>query len=99
MSTKCLLPNQHTPLHLLYGRDDCCLCRAQKEIDDLKNKIQDLTQELLEKTNMLTGLTNSCKGMRTIIEKNNAKDPWIYQLLGSLKTIEDLTNGLNQEGN
>lgn len=47
MATKQLLPNQHTPLHLVYGQHDCCLCRAEKEshlqkveIDLLKSAIE-----------------------------------------------------------
>jgi len=43
------MPNQHIPLHLLYGPSDCCLCNAhkalevmQKEYDELKNKYNEL---------------------------------------------------------
>ena len=36
MSTKTLLPNQHTPLHWLYGHDNCCLCRIETEQDKLR---------------------------------------------------------------
>ena len=33
MATKTLLPNQHVPLHWLYGHNDCCLCRVEIERD------------------------------------------------------------------
>ena len=36
MATKTLLPNQHVPLHWLYGHNDCCLCRVEAEQDKLR---------------------------------------------------------------
>ena len=42
MTAKCLLPNQCTPLHLLYGRGDCCLCNAREEIQQLRGEIEAL---------------------------------------------------------
>jgi len=45
MSTKQLLPNQCTPLHFLYGKNDCCLCNAKEEIDKLKAEIEDLKRD------------------------------------------------------
>jgi hypothetical protein len=32
MAAKALMPNQHTPLHFIYGIDNCCLCNAQGEL-------------------------------------------------------------------
>jgi hypothetical protein len=30
MAAKQILPNQHVPLHFLYGIHDCCLCKSQQ---------------------------------------------------------------------
>jgi hypothetical protein len=49
MTCKTLLPNQCTPLHFLYGQNDCCLCHAHKEIEDLKAEIEKLKAEKIEK--------------------------------------------------
>jgi hypothetical protein len=32
MAAKTFMPNQHTPLHFIYGIDNCCLCNAQGEL-------------------------------------------------------------------
>ncbi len=40
MSTKALLPNQCMPLHIIYGEDDCCLCRAHRRIRELELKTE-----------------------------------------------------------
>lgn len=32
MSAKQILPNQHGPLHFIYGRGDCCLCAAENKL-------------------------------------------------------------------
>ena len=47
MSAKILLPNQHTILHLFPG--DCCLCRAEQEIAELKREIEELKRKLSER--------------------------------------------------
>ena len=46
MSAKILLPNQCMPLHFIYGREDCCLCRAKIEIEELKAEMQKLSDKL-----------------------------------------------------
>lgn len=43
---KQLLPNQHTPLHLLYGQHDCCLCSEQLKVRQLKRRIEELERKL-----------------------------------------------------
>ena len=45
---KQLLPNQHDPLHFIYGNYDCCLCKAELEIRELKNEIVELRKQLGE---------------------------------------------------
>ena len=70
MSTKTLLPNQHVPLHFLYGRDDCCLCNAQKEIDRLKTE----NQELKNKHN---ALIQACKKMKMALREGG----WGHSIL------------------
>ena len=39
MSAKALQPNQCTPLHWIYGKEDCCLCRANKRIEELEAEV------------------------------------------------------------
>jgi hypothetical protein len=39
MSTKQPLPNQCDMLHPIYGKDDCCLCKANKKIIDLTSEV------------------------------------------------------------
>lgn len=39
MGTKMLLPNQHAPLHLIYGQGDCCLCRTESRIAALEAEL------------------------------------------------------------
>ena len=48
MSNKQLLPNQHTPLHFIYGKDDCCLCRAQSRIAELEREVQLLKEKQVD---------------------------------------------------
>jgi hypothetical protein len=43
--TKQLLPNQHPPLHFLYGHDDCCLCRTEERIHELEIENRQLKEE------------------------------------------------------
>ena len=45
---KQLLPNQHLPLHMLYGVSDCCLCTAQFQLNEAQEQIARLELELLE---------------------------------------------------
>jgi len=56
MSVKNLLPNQHTPLHILYGKNDCCLCNTQKEINRLRD-------ELSKKHKIYEALVKACEKM------------------------------------
>lgn len=53
MAAKTLLPNQCTPLHFLYGRDNCCLCNAQLKITELEARIKEL-EDKLQKRNKST---------------------------------------------
>uniref|UniRef100_A0A6M3LD01 Uncharacterized protein n=1 Tax=viral metagenome TaxID=1070528 RepID=A0A6M3LD01_9ZZZZ len=51
MATKALNVNQHHILHELYP-DDCCLCKAENEIDQLKAenaRLKDRVAELEQK--------------------------------------------------
>lgn len=54
MAAKQLMPNQCTPLHFIYGRDDCCLCGARAKLDNAKaeimEKIRAAEDAYLEKT-------------------------------------------------
>ena len=43
---KALLPNQHMPLHFLYGRHDCCLCNRDQEIASLRDEVKMLRLRL-----------------------------------------------------
>jgi len=43
---KQLLPNQCDLLHPYYGTDDCCLCKAKQEIEELKKVIEELQANL-----------------------------------------------------
>ena len=45
MARKNLLPNQHRPLHFLYGDDDCCLCRLEAANKELQSRIDELERE------------------------------------------------------
>lgn len=45
MSAKQLLPNQCIPLHLVYGTNNCCLCKAKREIEELKEEIARLKMQ------------------------------------------------------
>ena len=38
MATKTWMPNQHTPLHWLYGDHDCCLCKTESKIIELEKQ-------------------------------------------------------------
>ncbi|KKL13009.1 hypothetical protein LCGC14_2530070 [marine sediment metagenome] len=49
MSAKQLMPNQHVPLHFLYGRNDCCLCNHQIQLKIERQKNKQL-QKALKKT-------------------------------------------------
>ena len=49
MSAKQLLPNQCSILHQYYLPQDCCLCNARREIDELKTEIAKLKERLGEK--------------------------------------------------
>ena len=48
MSAKTLLPNQCIPLHIIYGHDDCCLCKANGQIEELKSEIVKLKEKIKE---------------------------------------------------
>jgi len=48
MAVKSLLPNQHTPLHFLYGECDCCLCKAEERIKKLEEEIAILKKHIDE---------------------------------------------------
>ena len=58
MATKTLLPNQHVPLHFVYGHDNCCLCNTEKRIQELEQKVAVLK-------NALSGLYNLAKPVIT----------------------------------
>lgn len=36
--TKYLMPNQHDLLHPFYGKNDCCLCKAESRILELEKQ-------------------------------------------------------------
>ena len=57
MATKTLLPNQHVPLHFVYGHDNCCLCNAE-------NRIKELEQENLELKIQIENLKNKNKNAK-----------------------------------
>ena len=42
MTVKTLLPNQCDYLHPFYGADNCCLCKANLEIEQLKKRVLEL---------------------------------------------------------
>ena len=42
MSAKTLLPNQCTPLHFLYGANNCCLCTERMKVLELEQRVKDL---------------------------------------------------------
>ena len=44
---KQLLPNQHLPLHFLYGPQGCCLCGKDLELQRARDRITELELELL----------------------------------------------------
>lgn len=44
MAAKQLIPNQHTPLHFIYDKDDCCLCASKFDNDILRMDIDYLLQ-------------------------------------------------------
>lgn len=44
MATKTWLPNQHTPLHWIYGQHDCCLCKTESKIIELEKQVKLLTR-------------------------------------------------------
>jgi hypothetical protein len=46
MSAKQLLPNQHIPLHGIYGQNDCCLCHAEADNTLLRSRIHELEEAL-----------------------------------------------------
>ena len=39
MATKIGPLNQHEYLHPNYGKEDCCLCKSEIEVKDLKSKV------------------------------------------------------------
>ena len=48
MSTKVDPLNQHDLLHPHYGQADCCLCKAEGQVSELKEKVRTL-KEFCEK--------------------------------------------------
>ena len=42
MTAKQLLPNQCDYLHPFYGADNCCLCKANLEIEELRKRVLEL---------------------------------------------------------
>ena len=46
MTAKMLLPNQCTPLHFLYGHDNCCLCKANQRIREFEEKVRELESQI-----------------------------------------------------
>lgn len=46
MAAKTLLPNQHTPLHFIYGHSDCCLCVAESKIQELQTRLSNAKLQL-----------------------------------------------------
>ncbi len=44
---KVLLPNQHLPLHFLYGPQGCCLCGKEEELQIARVQITQLELELM----------------------------------------------------
>lgn len=64
MSTKQLLPNQHQPLHYIYGQNDCCLCRAEQRIKELEAALQkEIEQRVVKKDS----LTRKRGGKRSVV--------------------------------
>jgi hypothetical protein len=51
--TKQILPNQHVPLHFLYGHDDCCLCHAQEELEKVTGQYNQLVSRLCNLTRLI----------------------------------------------
>lgn len=47
MTAKQLLPNQCDYLHPFYGVDNCCLCKANEEIERLRERLKILEDEKL----------------------------------------------------
>ena len=47
MAAKQLMPNQHMPLHFLYGSHDCCLCKSQQNEEFWKTIYKDDVKFLL----------------------------------------------------
>jgi hypothetical protein len=48
MAAKQLMPNQHMPLHFLYGFHDCCLCKSQQNEEFYKQIYKDDVKFLLQ---------------------------------------------------
>ena len=48
MSTKQLLPNQHDPLHFIYGHNNCCLCNVESKIAALEAQVVELRIKIAE---------------------------------------------------
>lgn len=46
MVAKQLLPNQCMPLHFIYGRNDCCLCKERERANELEARVKKLLSEL-----------------------------------------------------
>ncbi len=59
MSAKALLPNQCDVLHSIYGRDDCCLCKANAMIQELKWELEALNELLRQRTGIGQGEIDS----------------------------------------
>ena len=43
---KQFLPNQHLPLHYIYGPHDCCLCRSEGDVTELTGRGSELESQL-----------------------------------------------------
>jgi hypothetical protein len=40
MAGKQMMPNQCTPLHFIYGANNCCLCNSRDELERFKTMVQ-----------------------------------------------------------
>ncbi len=46
-SAKALMPNQHLPLHFIYGREGCCFCGKEEELQMALGRITQLELQVL----------------------------------------------------
>ena len=104
---KILLPNQCTPLHFIYGKDDCCLCRAEtrikeleEEVKELKNKVsgKPIKEARLEEERSMTRQEEIKSGILKILVNVRHRSENLGMVMTRKRVVEEIMEFLHSQG-